>query len=171
MSAERTAQPSSPEPGAAPGHWWPRGLAVTPSPSGQHSMPSLLEVGDDMKIIKIAAVAGVAAVLASACGLLGDGASAPPSQPVIITNNIPSGNDSGSLVLLTISGIAAFLLLGVAIVAGMLWFAERRRRVAAEDIVVALTGRPISQLSLTMAPPISVERLQAMATPRKELQR
>lgn len=112
----------------------------------------------------------------ASCGLLG-GSQAPPSQPIIVTNNIPSGSDSGVTILLTVAGIAAFLLLAVAIVLGMMWFAERRRRTAAEDAVVALTGRPMSHLSLMVAAPISTERLQAMAVPfpvqepHKELQR
>lgn len=129
-----------------------------------------------MKIIRIAAVVGLAAVLASACGLLSP--SQPQSAPpVIVTNNIPSGADSGTTILLTITGIAAFLLLAVSIVAVMAWFAERRRRTTAEDTVVALTGLPISQLALAMAPPMSVQRLHDIAAPtsahelRKELQR
>lgn len=108
---------------------------------------------------------GGVAVLASSCDLLGGGSSAPPSQPVIVTNNIPSGADSGTTILLTVAGISAFILLGVAIVMGMLWFSERRRRTAAEDAVVALTGRPMSQLALMVAAPMSTERLQALAVP------
>lgn len=131
-----------------------------------------------MKLIyPILGVGGVVALASlSSCGLL-SGSQPQAAPPVIVTNNIPSGSDGGTAILLTVAGIAAFLLLAVAIVAGMSWFAERRRRMAAEDAVVALTGRPISLLSLAMAPPISTERLQAMAAPlpgydrQKELQR
>lgn len=117
-------------------------------------------------LFPILGIGGIALLASTAsCGLLSP-SQPPAAQPVIVTNNIPSGNDSGTTVLLTVAGIAAFLLLGVAIVAGMLWFSERRRRMAAEDTVIALlTGRPISQLALAMAPPISAERLQATATP------
>lgn len=126
-----------------------------------------------MKIIyPVLGIGGIALLASTAsCGLLGPTSSAPPAQPVIVTNNIPSGSDSGSLVLLAISGISAFALLGVCVVFGMLWFAERRRRMAAEDSIVLLTGQPISTLSLAMTPPISTERLRAtaVANSRKEI--
>jgi hypothetical protein len=92
----------------------------------------------------------------SSCGLLSG-----PAQPIVVTNNVPSGSDSGIAVLLAVAGFAAFLLLGVAIVMGMMWHSEKRRRTAAEDTVVALTGRPMSQLGLMMAAPMSTERFQA----------
>ena len=72
---------------------------------------------------------GGVAVLASSCGLL-SGSSATPAQPVIVTNNIPSGSDSGTTVLLAVAGIAAFLLLAVSIVAVTAWANEKRRRTA-----------------------------------------
>lgn len=129
-----------------------------------------------MKPIKALAIVVGVGLAASACGLLSP--SQPQSAPpVIVTNNIPSGSDSGTTILLTVTGIAAFLLLAVSIVAGMAWWSERRRRMSAEDTVVALTGRPISQLALAMAPPMSAERLAAMAAPlpavelRRELPR
>jgi hypothetical protein len=114
-------------------------------------------------IVGLLTAAGIT-VLVTACGVLSGPAPAPtPTQPIIINN--PSGNDSGTTVLLTVVGVAAFLLLAVAIVAGMGWANERRRRRTAEDTVVTLTGRPINQLALAMAPPISAERLHDMAVP------
>ncbi len=55
---------------------------------------------------------------------------AAPAQPVIVTNNVPSGADDGAMVLLSIAGVAAFLLLAVSIVAVMAWWSERRRESA-----------------------------------------
>lgn len=99
----------------------------------------------------------------ASCGLLGS-SQAPPSQPIVISNNLPSGSDSGVTILLTVAGIAAFLLLAVAIVMGMMWHTEKRRRTAAEDAVAVLMGSPSrAQIALATAAPISTDRVYAMA--------
>lgn len=129
-----------------------------------------------MKAIKIGLGVGVAALLAisvPSCGLLSPSQPAPPA-PVIITNNLPSGSDSGIMVLLTVAGDLAFLLAVGLVVAGMSWHAERKRRQAAEDVVRELVkpqGLDRDRLSLHMAPPVSVAHLQGFLVPdqRKQL--
>jgi hypothetical protein len=115
----------------------------------------------------------VLATSMSSCGLLG-GSTPAPTQPIIVTNNIPTSGDSGLTVLLTVAGIGAFLLLIAAVAA--VWWAlhERQHRGAAEQVVEALTGHPMRRLGLAAVPPISADRLQALALKhetRGELQR
>lgn len=128
-------------------------------------------------IYPILGVGGVVAVSSLAsCGLL-SGSQPQAAQPVIVTNNIPSGSDSGITVLLTITGIAAFMLLAAAIAAIAWALHERKYRKNAELVVEHAYGRPISQLGLAGLAPISPERLPTMAAPlpvyerRMELQR
>jgi hypothetical protein len=96
------------------------------------------------------------ALLLTACGTDGPGA----QQPVIV--NVPASNDSGTTVLLAVLGMVAFGLLAGLMVAAMSWLGERRRRLAAEDVVIALTGSSVRQLGLSAAAPVSVDRLREL---------
>jgi hypothetical protein len=73
---------------------------------------------------------------------------APAPAPTVIVNT-PAA-DGGPVVLLTVMIVAAFVLVGVAVVCGWGWASERRaRREAeearrdAEETVIALTGQPL----------------------------
>lgn len=110
----------------------------------------------------IFALVAVAVVLASCTGPF-DSPPPPPAQPII--NNITPTGDNGTSILLAIAGIGAFLLFGIAIVLGIWGASEHRRRKDAENAVETLTGKPIGQLRMLVAAPISTERLQAMAFP------
>ena len=73
-------------------------------------MPSRQEAGNRNEDFPLLLGVGGVAVVAFSCGLL-SGSQPAPAQPVIVTNNIPSGGDSGTTILLTVAGGAAFLLL------------------------------------------------------------
>jgi H+/gluconate symporter-like permease len=126
-----------------------------------------------VKVIKLGLGIGVAALLAvsvPSCGLLSGSQPAPPA-PVIVTNNIPSGSDSGIMVLLTVAAGLAFLLAVGLVVAGMLWHNERKRRQSAEEVVRQMIPRVNPEaLSLAMAPPASVDRLQGFLVPEQRKQ-
>ncbi len=111
------------------------------------------------------ALAGLIGLGLLAASCMGSSQPAPAPAPPVIVNNMPPAADNGVTVLLAVVGVVAFLLLAGLVVALMSWASERRRRGAAEDAVVVLTGRPISQLALLLAPPISAERLHSMAAP------
>lgn len=75
--------------------------------------------------------------------------SAPPAPPPTVIVNTPAA-DGGPVVLLTVMIVIAFVLAGIAVVAGWGWASERRaRREAeqarrdAEETVIALTGQPL----------------------------
>jgi hypothetical protein len=119
------------------------------------------------KVLILGVITGGAYLALTGCDLLGSGGQA-SAPPVVVTNNIvpPSGSE-GLMILTVVLVTAAFGLLAWAM-------NERRHRAAAEDAVIALTGRPISHLRLVMAAPTSTERLQAMAVsaqaePHREL--
>lgn len=99
------------------------------------------------KLTRVLFVAPLVAVLGvSLAGCLESPPPAPP--PTVIVNTPPA--DGGPVVLLTVMIVAAFVLVGVAVVLGWGWASERRaRREAeearrdAEETVIALTGQPL----------------------------
>lgn len=102
-------------------------------------------------VIRMLARAAFAAGLVAVLGvsLTGCLESAPPAPPPTVIVNTPAA-DGGPVVLLTVMIVAAFVLAGVAVVAGWGWASERRaRREAdqarrdAEETVIALTGQPL----------------------------
>ena len=133
-----------------------------------------------MKLIfPVLGVGGIALLASTAsCGLLGAGSQPQAAQPVIVTNNIPSGSDSGIMVLLTVAGIGAFLLLGIAIALAFWGNNQKQRANNAEKAIARLTGREVDDhLRLAISEPISTQRIYSQATPlanaeaRRELAR
>jgi heme/copper-type cytochrome/quinol oxidase subunit 2 len=104
-------------------------------------------------------VVGLVAVLAVSLAGCNE---APPPPPTVIVNTPPA--DGGPVVLLTVMIVAAFVLVGVAVVCGWGWASERRaRREAdaarrdAEETVIALTGQPLRGALLVIDRGVGVE--------------
>jgi hypothetical protein len=74
---------------------------------------------------------------------------APAPAPTTVIVNTPS--DSGTTVLLTVVLIVAVLAIIACAFAVAGWLGERRRRSQAEDMVIELTGVPVSRLHLSTA--------------------
>lgn len=106
------------------------------------------------RLLKLVVTIGVAFLAVSCGSLLGQPQA--PSGPTIV-NNLPAG-DGGSSVLLGVLVVVS--LLGVAAAAYLVpklatanreLAEERKRRAEAEDMVVALTGQPMSHLTVSAA--------------------
>jgi hypothetical protein len=105
-------------------------------------------------------------------GLLLTGCDDQPAVPTTVIVNTPPA-DAGLSVLLTVMIVAAFLGLIAAGVAGWGWACERRARLdaeraqrLAEDVVLALSGKPVEQAWAAIA-----DRDHYVARPARAVQR
>jgi hypothetical protein len=105
-----------------------------------------------MTHVRRTVLAGLALV-----GFLLTGCDDQPATPTTVIVNTPPA-DAGLSVLLTIMIVAAFLGLIAAVVAGWGWACERRARLdaeraqrLAEDAVLALSGKPVEQVWVSIA--------------------